>query len=264
MSLCSNADLKRYPLLRVFFCLMFLSGSHSFADTINVAVASNFTHTLKTLSADFGSLSGHDLVISSASTGKLYAQLRHGAPYDVFLAADEVRPDLLVSEKRAIASSAYVYAKGLLVLLSNLPAEDCQRLLYTGNIKHLSIANPEIAPYGLAARQVLEKLSLWPAYQGRLVLGENITQAFQFVDTKNAEAGFVARSLLKQQMLNSDKDFEAGCLWHVPVEMYDPIRQKMVVLNRAKDNPAAQAFQQYMRSARAKEIIQSSGYDVTP
>lgn len=228
------------------------------AETLNVAVASNFTHTLKLLSDDFNKQTGHQLRIISGSTGKLYAQIQHGAPFDVFLAADEKRPELLVNENKADQASAYVYAIGQIILLSNIaPTDTCQSVLTSPALKRLSIANPKTAPYGAASKQLLEKLSLWSQLQPRLVMGENIAQALQFVSTKNAQAGFVAKS-----MLSMGKKIDHACLWDVPSEMYSPIKQKMVVLNRAKDKVAAQAFIQYMQSAQAREIIKASGYGV--
>lgn len=243
-----------------FFMFCFILSNTAFAEMLNIAVASNFAPALNKLAADFSMQTGHQLRISNASTGNLYTQIKHGAPFDVYLAADEKHPDLLVSERLAEAASAYVYAKGQIVLVSNIvPADTCQSVLWSNELQHLSIANPATAPYGLAAKQVLESLSLWSKLKTRLVIGENIAQAFQFVYTKNAQAGFVASSMLKL-----DKEINSVCIWNVPVDMYSPIKQKMVVLSQAKDKVSAQAFQKYMRSLRAKEIIKSSGYDVTP
>ena len=228
------------------------------SETLNVAVASNFVYTLKLLSNDFMQRTDHSLLISSASTGKLYAQIQHGAPFDVFLAADEKRPDLLIKENKADDASAYVYAIGRLVLMSNIVSSDnCQSVLTSSSLHHLSIANPKIAPYGVAAKQVLEKLSLWSQLQPKLVRGENVAQALQFISTGNAQAGFVAGS-----MLVMDNKVDSACIWVIPADVYSPIKQKMVLLKKAKDKPAAQAFIQYMQSERAKEIIKSSGYDV--
>lgn len=242
-----------------FICCFNLIFGSVFADEVNVAVASNFSSTLKKLSLDFNKKTGHKLRVSAASTGKLYAQIKHGAPFDVFLAADEIRPDLLLSENVALASSAYIYAKGKLVLLSNIPPTDtCQNVLNSNSLKRLSIANPKTAPYGFAAVQVMKELSLWSKLKPRLVMGENIAQALQFVSTKNAEAGFVAKSMLVMKEVTKD-----ACVWDVPADMYSPINQKMVVLNKAKNKVSVQAFQQYMMSVRAKKIIKSSGYDVT-
>lgn len=258
MLFCFKRNSKRYSLMRVFFCLIVLVSSNLQADELYVAVASNFSYTLKLLSADFEKQAGHQLRISSASTGKLYAQIHHGAPFDVFLAADEKRPELLVKENKADPASAYVYAKGQIVLLSNIvPATTCQDILTSPALKRLSMANPKTAPYGKAAKQVMEKLALWQQLKPRLVMGENIAQALQFVSTKNADAGFVAKS-----MLNMGKAIDHACIWDVPSDMYSPIKQKMVVLNKAKAKVAAQAFVQYIQSARAKKIIKSSGYDV--
>lgn len=248
-------QLLKYWLL---FTLSFLPAVSVSAETLNVAVASNFAYTLKLLSADFNKQTGHDLRISSASTGKLYTQILHGAPFDVFLAADEERPNLLLSESKADDATAYVYAKGQIVLMSNLTSSDsCQAVLSSTDLKRLSIANPRTAPYGVAAKQVMEKLDVWLQLQPRLVKGENIAQTLQFVSTKNAQAGFVAKS-----MLNMGKQIDYACLWDVPTEMYSPINQKMVVLNKSKNKTSAKAFVRYMQSAEAKEIIKASGYDV--
>ena len=253
-----SADLKKHSLMRVFFCLLLLLANDLHADELNVAVASNFSYALKLLADGFNKQTGHRLRISSASTGKLYAQIQHGAPFDVFLAADEKRPDLLIAENMADQSSAYVYAIGQLVLLSNIsPEGNCQSVLTAPALKRFAIANPETAPYGVAAKQVLENLALWTRLQPLMVKGENAAQTLQFVTTKNADAGFVAKS-----MLNMGVEIGNVCTWNIPADMYSPIKQKMVVLNRAKDKPVAQAFTVYIQSAQAKKIIKASGYDV--
>lgn len=249
-------SLRRQCLL-LFFASLLVTFSVR-AESLNVAVASNFNYTLRLLSTDFNRQTGHQLRISSASTGKLYTQLQHGAPFDVFLAADEKHAELLISENKAEQASSYVYAKGRIVLMSNLMSSDsCQDVLTSPALQRLSMANPKTAPYGIAAKQVLEKFSLWSQLQPRLVMAENIAQALQFVSTKNAQAGFIAKS-----MVNIADKMDYACIWDVPIDMYAPIRQKMVLLNRAKDNLAARDFLQYMQSARAKEIITASGYDV--
>ncbi|MBE9560701.1 MAG: molybdate ABC transporter substrate-binding protein [Proteobacteria bacterium] len=239
---------------------------HSFnlyAGEVSVAVASNFKYTLEKLAEDFEVKTGHDLLISSASSGKLFAQIIHGAPYHVFLSADERRADLLVDESRARQENAYVYALGKLVFLSNIkPTHDCIDVLRSSQLKHLAIANPKIAPYGAAAKQVLSKLGLWQQLKPNMVIAENIAQASLFVLTNNAEAGFVARSMLDRSTRQSMDVSDAGCVWDVPIDMYQPIKQKMVVLNRADKNPAAQEFFRYMQSPGAKIIIQATGYDV--
>jgi len=249
---------KRRPPMRVFFCLIFLLSSNLQAGELVVAVTSSFSHTFKLISDDFYKRTGHKLSMSSASTGKLYAQIQHGAPYDLFLAADEKRPDLLIAADKAEKSSAYVYAKGQLVFVSNIqPVGNCQQVLVSPSLKRLAIANPKTAPYGLAAKQVIEELGLWSELEPRLVMGENIAQATQFILTKNAQAGFVARS-----MLHMGKEINSACTWDVPAYMYSPINQKLVVLNKAKGKVATQELLNYLKSVPAKKIIMSSGYDV--
>ena len=228
------------------------------AGTIKVAVASNFARTLALLAEDFKFHSGHDIELISGSTGKLYMQIKHGAPFDVFMAADERRPELLVSEHYADNVTAHVYARGRLVLVSNIkPTGDCQSVLRSVQLKRMSIANPKIAPYGYAAKQVLSGLSLWHELQAKLVMGENVAQAMQFVSTENAQAGFIARSMVVD---NTDDGFH--CVWMVPADMHDPISQKMIVLKRTQHRQVAMAFLSYMKTARAKQIIEQAGYDL--
>ncbi len=242
----------------LFLCFVLLISEKTFADEVNVAVASNFKFTLQKIAVDFKVATGHDLKISSGSSGKLFAQIKHGAPYDVFLSADEKLPDLLIRDKIASSESAYIYALGKLVLISNIETSNgCENAISSNRLKHLAIANPAIAPYGLAAKQVLQKLDLWRQLQPRIVMGENAAQTLQFVATKNAQAGFVARS-----MLNMGAQIDYACTWDVPTGIYSPIKQKMVVLEKVKGKPAVVSFTQYMRSAAAKEIIKTSGYDV--
>ncbi len=252
---CSSLFVFYIPL---FLCFVLLVSEKTFADEVSIAVASNFKSTLQKISAGFKVATGHDLKISSGSSGKLFAQIKHGAPFDVFLSADEKLPDLLIRDKIASSESAYIYALGKLVLISNIETrDDCKNAIISSRLKHLAIANPKIAPYGLAAKQVLQKLDLWQQLQPRIVMGENVAQTLQFVATKNAGAGFVAQS-----MINMDAQINYACIWNVPVEMYSPVKQKMVLLNKAKDKLASLAFIQYIQSAAAKEIIKSSGYDV--
>ncbi len=227
------------------------------ADKLNIAVASNFSHTLRSLAEDFESKTGHQLRVSSASTGKLYTQINHGAPFDIFLAADERRPDRLISEGKATAELSQTYAIGKLVFISNIkPIKNCLDVLDSPSLKRLAIANPKTAPYGLAAKQTLEKLQLWKTLKPKLVTGENIAQSLQFVSTGNASAGFVAKSMLLQ-----GAEINVSCEWDVPANMHEPIKQKMLVLARASNKPAAKAFWQYMQTDDAKTIIKNSGYD---
>ena len=245
-----------------FSLIVFVSSSVSAAE-ISVAVASNFKYTLQQLAADFKLKTSHELIISSASSGKLFVQIKHGAPYDVYLSADEQRVDLLISQGLANSNSAYVYALGRLIFVSNSSVtDDCKSVLSSNRIRHLAIANPAIAPYGFAAKQVLQNIKLWPQLQSRLVMAENVSQTFQFVSTKAADAGFVSRSLLKMAKKKMPDKIEYACVWNVPVDLHSPIKQKMVVLDKAKNKLAVYAFSRFMQSQSAQEIITNAGYDV--
>lgn len=248
---------NKFSLLSSIF-LLSLTTASARADNINIAVASNFAHTLYSISKDFKSRSGHQLRISSASTGKLFTQIKHGAPFDIFLAADEKTPNRLIAEGDATMELSKIYAIGRLVLLSNIdPDKTCRDIIDNDKLRRLAIANPNTAPYGAAAQQVLEKLQRWDKIETKLVIGENIAQTLQFVSTGSASAGFVAKSMLMQGI-----EINASCEWDIPVEMHSPIRQKMVVLNKASHKPAVRAFWQYMNSGEASAIIKNSGYDV--
>jgi molybdate transport system substrate-binding protein len=226
------------------------------AATVNVAVASNFAATLRLLATAFNRESGHQLRISSASTGKLYAQIVQGAPYDVFLAADSDRPERLVHLGLAAGDSRFTYARGRLLLWSPRSgfAGDGVEILTQGRFRHLAIANPKTAPYGVAARQALESLGLWETIEPRLVRGENIGQTFQYVASGAAELGLVSRSQLPA--LNAG----AGYDWPVPSHLHTPIRQQAVLLARGAGNPAATDFLIFLRSDIAAALIAEAGY----
>lgn len=238
--------------------LLLIGAFQSQADTLNIAVASNFTSTMRLLAEDFQNKTGHKLLLSSASTGKLFSQITHGAPFDVFLAADEKRPDILIAKGKAKAENAHTYALGRLVLMSNIAQTNtCIDVLESNTLKHLAIANPKTAPYGFAAQQVLQKLGYWKALKSKLVMGENIAQTLQFVSTTNAEVGFVAKS-----MLSSNPQIKSACTWDIPASYHSPIKQKMVVLSSTDDKEASQSLLKYMQSDAATKIIVRSGYDV--
>lgn len=224
-------------------------------EEIKVAVASNFAQTMRAIVVGFEETSGHEVTIVVGSTGKHYAQIRNGAPLDVFFAADLHRPSLLENEGIAIPGTRFTYAFGRLVLWS--PREsfvDTEgRVLGTDQFRHLAIANPRLAPYGVAAKQVLEERGLWEAMQGRLVRGENIGQTFQFVASGNAGLGFVALSQIKRHDAGT-----RGSYWMVPQGLYRPIEQQAVLL---RDTVAGRALLDYARSETARAIIRSYGYD---
>nr|WP_312388760.1 molybdate ABC transporter substrate-binding protein [Pseudomonas sp.] len=233
--------------------------TNALADEVQVAVAANFTAPIQAIAKDFEKDTGHKLVASFGATGQFYAQINNGAPFEVFLAADDSTPAKLEQEKQTVAGSRFTYAIGTLALWSAKPGYvDAQgEVLKTNDYKHLSIANPKTAPYGLAATQVLAKLNLTEATKGKLVEGQNITQAFQFVSTGNAELGFVALS-----QIYKDGKVENGSAWIVPSSLHDPIRQDAVILNKGKDNPAAKAFIDYLKGPKATAVIKSYGYQI--
>ncbi|POF89810.1 molybdate ABC transporter substrate-binding protein [Pseudomonas putida] len=236
-----------------------LACTNAWADEVQVAVAANFTTPIQAIAKDFEKDTGHKLVASFGATGQFYAQINNGAPFEVFLAADDSTPAKLEQEKQTVAGSRFTYAIGTLALWSAKPGYvDAQgEVLKTNDYKHLSIANPKTAPYGLAATQVLAKLNLTEATKGKLVEGQNITQAFQFVSTGNAELGFVALS-----QIFKDGKVKNGSAWIVPSSLHDPIRQDAVILNKGKDNPAAKAFIDYLKGPKATAVIKSYGYQI--
>ena len=228
------------------------------ADTLTVAVASNFTPVLKTLSARFESATGHDVRISSASTGKLYAQIVNGAPFDVLLAADSRRPELLETASLAIAGSRFTYAIGQLVLWSRDPgvlSNDCIKELGKPDVGRIAIANPETAPYGAAARETMIKLDAWDRLRNQVVRGENVAQALQFVATGNASLGFVAAAQLGAGSLP-----QATCVWRVPQYFHSAIEQQAVLLKRAGENDVAAKFLDFLRGPVARQVISEHGY----
>jgi len=227
------------------------------AAEINIAVAANFTGVMKQLEQQFETKTGHDLLVSYSSTVKLYSQIKHGAPYEIFLAADIKYPQQLIDEGDAVIDSLFIYAVGQLVLWSQQAdlIDKQGEILKTGEFTHLAIANPKTAPYGLAAQEVLDKLNLWDIMQDKLVQGDSVTQTFQFVFTGNAELGFIALS----QYIDADK---AGSHWLVPQELYTPIEQAAVLLKSGAQNEAAKAFITFLHSDAAKTIIEKFGYAV--
>lgn len=235
-----------------FTLLVFpLLSTPALADTVRISAAANFTAAMKEIVKTFEKATGHKTVVSYGSTGKLYTQITHGAPFDVFLAADQTRPSLLVRKKRA--SQQFTYAIGKLVLWSKREGLNIDaRYLRNADFKKLSIANPKTAPYGSAAIQILKNLGIYDKLSSKLVIGDNIAQTYQFAATGNAELGFIALA----QIALANK----GSRWQVPPALYTPIRQDAVLLNKAKDNPAALAFIHYLKSDDAKNIIHKYGY----
>jgi molybdate transport system substrate-binding protein len=225
-----------------------------------VAVAANFSEVVERLEADFERQSGHTLTFVAGSTGKLYAQIANGAPFDVFLSADRERPERLERERLAVAGSRFTYATGRLTLWSAEPGRvggDGAATLRRGDFRRLAIANPELAPYGAAAKETLERLGLWERFADRIVMGQTIGAAHTLVASGSAELGFVALSTVL-----SPRNAIQGSRWDVPAALHAPIRQDAVLLARAAGNPAARGFLGYLRSAKVKAVIASFGYGV--
>jgi molybdate transport system substrate-binding protein len=229
------------------------------ADEVQVAVAANFTAPMQQIAAQFEKDTGHKAVLAFGATGKFYAQIVNGAPFDVLLAADDETPARLEADGLGTSGSRFTYAIGKLVLWSADPALIDARgeVLKTGNFKHLAIANPKTAPYGAAAIEALGKLGLLAGLQGRFVQGENISQTQQFIVTGNAELGFIALS----QVIKDGK-VASGSAWTVPANLYQPIRQDAVLLARGKDKPAAGALLAYLKGDKARAVIKSFGYEL--
>lgn len=247
---------KRYHQL-VALCLFLAFSSIAHAADILLAVAANFTDTTRDLIAAFGEATGLEAVASYGSTGKLYAQIDNGAPFDVFLAADSRRPELLEQNGQGVAGTRFTYARGKLVLWSPVPGtfEDPKAWLESGDFARLAIANPKTAPYGLAAKEVLTELNLWEPLQDRLVRGDSIAQTFQFVATTNAQSGFVALSQVRAW------DEKGGSLWLIPQSYYSSINQQAILLTRSENNDAARQWLEFLRGDKAMSIIEEFGYE---
>ncbi|MEQ8857622.1 MAG: molybdate ABC transporter substrate-binding protein [Pseudomonadales bacterium] len=228
------------------------------ADVALVAVAANFAEVMERLEADFERESPHAITLTGGSTGKLYAQISGGAPYDVLLAADQERPERLEAQGLAVRGTRFTYALGRLTLWSADPAligAHGAATLRAAGFRRLAIANPDLAPYGMAARQTLERLELYQTLRERIVLGENVGQAFAMVATGNAELGLIARSAVQ-----SPRNGVRGSRWDVPEALYDPVRQDAVLLMRAEDNSAARDLLAYLRRPEVRAVIREYGY----
>lgn len=227
------------------------------ATELKVAVAANFAQTLKEISTVFEKDTGHKLAITQGSTGKLYAQISQGAPFEVFLSADDETPEKLITEGKAISGTRFTYAIGRLALWSPRPdlVDEGGQVLKTDKFRFLAIANARVAPYGRAAVQVMQKLGVLASIEPRVVQGESITQTFQFVSTGNAQLGFVALS-----QISENGKIKSGSAWIVPENLHEQLRQDAVLLNPGKDSPAASALLNFLKSDKAKKIIASHGY----
>lgn len=232
---------------------LLLGASQAWAGQVGVAVAANFTEAAKEIAGAFKARTGHEAVLSFGSSGQLVSQIGQGAPFEVFLSADEARPKRLVEEGLGVRGSVFSYAVGWLVLWSRAPGMvRGEATLAGGGFEKLAICNPVAAPYGAASVEVLKALKLYEALGPKLVEGASIAQAYQFVATGNAEVGFVALSQVARD--------KAGSRWVVPQELYRPIRQDAVLLERGVGNEAAVAFLAFLKGAEGRAIIESYGY----
>ncbi|MFZ3037086.1 MAG: molybdate ABC transporter substrate-binding protein [Rugosibacter sp.] len=230
------------------------------ADEVSVAVAANFTEPMKKITAEFEKTSGHRVTLSFGSTGKFYAQVKAGAPFEVLLAADDETPGKMEQEGLAVKDSHFTYAIGKLVLWSAKEAvvDDRGEILKRGSFDHIAVANPKLAPYGAAGMQTLQALGVYEAIAPKIVQGENIAQTYQFIATGNALLGFVALS----QVIGENGKVKSGSAWIVPQKYYTPIRQDAVLLERGKDKIAAVELLKFLKTPYAAKIIQSYGYDL--
>jgi len=247
--------------LAVCLILMGVQPSSASAGEVVVAVATNFLLPAREISAAFEADTGHAVVLVAGATGKLATQILAGAPFDIFLAADQARPELLVSREVAVAESRFTYATGALALWSRngLPLTGTTiETLDTIRISRLAMANPKLAPYGIAARQTLERIGALGKLSGRIVYGENIGQTFAMVASGNVTVGLIARS----QLVNLPND-KQGHWIGVPAILHEPILQDGVLINRAINNNVAQAFLKFMRSDQVIKTIIRYGYGVS-
>ncbi|ABE38201.1 molybdate ABC transporter substrate-binding protein [Rhodopseudomonas palustris] len=232
-----------------------LSAGQALAASATVAVAANFTEPVKEIAAAFKAKTGHELVLSFGSSGQFYTQITQDAPFEVFLSADSARPKKLEDDGLVVKGSAFTYAIGKLVLWSKAPGVvKGEETLKDAKFAKVSICNPVAAPYGAAAVETMQALKLYDDLKPKLVEGANITQAFQFVQTGNAEVGFVALS----QVIN-DKE---GSRWMVPQNLYKPITQDAVLLKKGEANEAAKAFIDFLKGPQSRAIIEKFGYEL--
>jgi len=229
------------------------------ADELKVAVASNFYPTMKVIAKEYelktaGSTGHHKVVLIPGSSGKHYAQIMNGAPFDIFFSADIKRPRMLEQEDRIVAGTRFTYAHGKLILWSSIDdyVDPKGEVLNKKDFRYLAIANPKLAPYGKSAEEALRSLNLWTNLKDRLVRGENIAQTFQFINSGNAKLGFVAYSQIMNPNLFSD-----GSFWKVPQSIYKPIEQQAVLL---KDSDIGKEFLSFVKSEESLSIIYESGY----
>lgn len=243
-------------------CAIIVTGAlstYALADEVHVAVAANFTAPMKAIAVEFEKDTGNTVVPAFGATGQLFAQINNGAPFEVFFSADDTTPTKLEQAGNTVAGSRFTYATGALVLWSAKSGyvDEQGAVLKQNAFNHLAMANPKAAPYGRAATETLGKLGLTDSLKGKIVEGQSITQALQFVSTGNAELGFVALS-----QVYKDGKITSGSAWLVPETYYQPIKQDALILKKGANNPAAKALTDYLQGPKAKAVIKSYGYKI--
>ena len=240
------------------FVVVTLAVAPAFAEQVLVAVAANFVPPFREIAIEFERTTGHNVQIAAGSSGNFYSQIKNGAPFDVFFSADNERPKLLGEEGFGVKDSRFTYAIGRLVLWSpNADLIKGEETLRFKQYKRLAMANPKTAPYGLAAMQAMQKLELWEGIQSQIVMGESLGQTMGFIESGNAQLGFVALSQVLDPKIKGK-----GSRWDVPTNLHEPIKQDVILLTKGKDNRAAKALMEFMDGPQAKTIIERYGYEL--
>ena len=255
------AMLQKTQVCKLLFTLLVtcMMSSGSYASEVLVAVAANFAAPMQKIAPLFEKDTGHKAILSFGATGSFYAQIKNGGPFQILLSADDETPLKLEKEGLGLVGSRFTYATGKLALWSKQPGkvDDAGQILKTGDFQRLAMANPKLAPYGMAAHETLTKLGLLQSVQPKIVQGDNIAQTYQFVFTENAQLGFVALS-----QVFADGKIAQGSAWVVPSHLHSPLQQDALLLNPGKNNPAAEALMNYLKTDKAKNIIRAFGYEI--
>ena len=247
--------MKQFLLFLILSCL---TVTPVLAEQALVAVAANFVPPFREIAIEFEKTTSHHLQVAGGSSGNFYSQIKNGAPFDVFFSADMERPKLLEDEGLGVKDSRFTYAIGRIVLWSpNADLIKGEETLRSKKFKRLAIANPKTAPYGVAAMQALQKMELWESVQPQIVMGESLGQTIGFIESGNAQLGFVAVSQILDPKLKGQ-----GSRWDVPTNLHEPIKQDVILLTKGKDNPAAKALLEFIGGPQARKIIEHYGYEL--
>ncbi|MBS0151108.1 MAG: molybdate ABC transporter substrate-binding protein [Nitrospira sp.] len=250
--------MKRKLLSWCVVVITALAVTPALAESVLVAVAANFVPPFREIAMDFEKATGHAVQVAAGSSGNFYSQIKNGAPFDVFFSADAERPKLLEDEGLGVKDTRFTYAIGRLVLWSpNADLIKGEETLRSKQYKRLAMASPKTAPYGVAAMQALQKLALWDSVQPQIVMGESLGQTMGFIQSGNAQLGFVALSQVLDPKINGK-----GSRWDVPNNLHEPIKQDVILLTTGKENSGAKALMEFMGGLQAKTIIERYGYEL--